>query len=189
MTISFESARAAIARARALPWARPLLRGALAGLVLVVLVVVGRATFAGARPAATAAIEPEPSLPSAAPTAAQPAPDPPPATAAAPVASAIAADTEPSPPPAAPASHGPATPDDPVVLNDATAEDLQRLPGVGMKRALAILDLRQRLGGRFHQIEDLLKVRGIGLKTLRRLRPLVRLDRPPPPPAPDGGSG
>jgi competence protein ComEA len=87
---------------------------------------------------------------------------------------------------APPVHRGPATPDDPVVLNDATTEDLQRLPGIGAKRADAIIALRTRLG-RFHQIEDLLKVRGIGLRMLSRLRPLVILDAPTPPSSPDAG--
>ncbi len=68
-----------------------------------------------------------------------------------------------------------ATPDDPVILNQATFEDLRRLPGIGPKRAESILTLRQRLG-RFRQVEDLLKVKGIGRATLRKLRPLVRID-------------
>jgi competence protein ComEA len=69
-----------------------------------------------------------------------------------------------------------ASPDDPVDLNAATANDLRRLPGVGAKRADAILALRARLpGARFRQIEDLLKVKGIGRAMLRRLHPLVRL--------------
>jgi competence protein ComEA len=68
-----------------------------------------------------------------------------------------------------------ATEDDPVYLNDASVEDLRRLPGVGEKRAEAILDLRHKLG-RFHQVEDLLRVKGIGRATLRKLRPLVRID-------------
>ncbi len=76
-----------------------------------------------------------------------------------------------------------ASPDDPVILNAATDADLRRLPGVGAKRAEAILALRSRLG-RFRALEDLLKVKGIGRATLKRLRPLVRLDPPPS----DGGS-
>jgi competence protein ComEA len=68
-----------------------------------------------------------------------------------------------------------ATPDDPVILNQAAFEDLRRLPGVGPKRAQAILTLRQRLG-RFRQVEDLLKVKGIGRSTLKKLRPLIKLD-------------
>jgi competence protein ComEA len=61
------------------------------------------------------------------------------------------------------------------VLNTATEEDLRRLPGIGAKRAAAILALRVRLG-RFRALEDLLKVKGLGRATLKRLRPLVRLD-------------
>jgi competence protein ComEA len=69
-----------------------------------------------------------------------------------------------------------ASPDDPVDLNTATLDDLRRLPGVGAKRAEAILALRAHLpGGRFKQIEDLLKVKGVGRAMLRRLHPLVRL--------------
>jgi competence protein ComEA len=70
------------------------------------------------------------------------------------------------------------------VLNLATAEELQRLPGIGPKKALAIVLLRQRLG-RLRQIEDLMKVKGIGRATLRRLRPVIRVD---PAPAQDAGA-
>ncbi|MGH7271134.1 MAG: ComEA family DNA-binding protein [Polyangiaceae bacterium] len=62
-----------------------------------------------------------------------------------------------------------------MILNTATVDDLRRLPGIGEKRAGAILALRARLG-RFRAIEDLLKVKGIGRTMLRRLRPLVRVD-------------
>jgi competence protein ComEA len=69
-----------------------------------------------------------------------------------------------------------ATPDDPVDLNTARLEDLRRLPGIGQKRAEAILALRARLpGGHFKQIEDLLKVKGVGRAMLKRLHPLVRI--------------
>lgn len=80
-----------------------------------------------------------------------------------------------------------ATPADPVYLNTATASELHRLPGVGPKRAEAILALRARLG-HFRQIEDLLKVKGVGRSSLKKLRPLVRLDPPPAAVSPlDGG--
>ena len=72
-------------------------------------------------------------------------------------------------------SRTPASSDDPVVLNTATVTDLRRLPGIGDKRANAILALRARLG-RFRAVEDLLKVKGIGRAMLKRLRPLVRVD-------------
>jgi competence protein ComEA len=57
-------------------------------------------------------------------------------------------------------------------------DDLRRLPGIGEKRALAVLELRRKLG-RFKQVEDLLRVKGIGRATLRKLRPLVRVDHAP----------
>jgi competence protein ComEA len=80
----------------------------------------------------------------------------------------------------APRGHGPdrASTEHPVYLNDASVEELRRLPGVGPKRAEAIVALRRRIG-RFQRVEDLLKVKGIGRSTLRRWRPLLRLDPPP----------
>jgi competence protein ComEA len=65
-----------------------------------------------------------------------------------------------------------------IVLNLASEVELTQLPGIGPSRARAILALRQRLT-RFRAVEDLLRVKGIGRKTLRRLRPSVVLDRPP----------
>ncbi len=67
------------------------------------------------------------------------------------------------------------TTDGKVILNLATEDDLRRLPGVGPKRAKAILALRVRLK-RFSRVEDLLKVKGLGRRSLARLRPLVQVD-------------
>jgi competence protein ComEA len=64
-----------------------------------------------------------------------------------------------------------------VVLNQATADELMKLPRVGPKRAQAILEVRRRVG-RFRQPTDLLRVKGIGRKTLRQLLPLVVVDGP-----------
>lgn len=61
-----------------------------------------------------------------------------------------------------------------VDLNRASAEELQSLPGIGARRAALILALRQARG-RFHTIDELLDVPGIGPKTLARLRPYVGL--------------
>ena len=69
------------------------------------------------------------------------------------------------------------TPDGRVILNVASAEELTRLPGVGRKRARAILALRERLK-RFRRISDLLRVRGIGVRSLRRMKPHLVLDPP-----------
>ena len=70
-----------------------------------------------------------------------------------------------------------ATADDPVYLNQASAEQLRRLPGCGPKRAEAIVELRARMG-RFQRVEDLMRVKGIGRAAIRKWRPLVRLDAP-----------
>ena len=70
-----------------------------------------------------------------------------------------------------------ATPEDPVYLNQASVEQLRRLPGVGPKRAEAILELRQRIG-KFQRVEDLMRVKGIGRSTIRKWRPLLRIDAP-----------
>jgi competence protein ComEA len=90
--------------------------------------------------------------------------------------------------PATSTPHARATPDDPVILNQATETDLRRLPGIGPKRAQAILALRAHLG-RFRQVEDLLKVKGIGRATLTKLRPIVRLEALPPMTADAGAPG
>lgn len=63
-----------------------------------------------------------------------------------------------------------------VNVNTASADELMRLPGIGPSKAAAILATRGRLSGqRFGRVEDLLRVRGIGRATLRKLRPLVAL--------------
>lgn len=64
-----------------------------------------------------------------------------------------------------------------VVLNEADAQELCQLPGVGPSRAEKIIALRNRLG-RFQSIRQLLRIRGIGPRTLKRLRPRLVLDAP-----------
>ena len=77
-----------------------------------------------------------------------------------------------------PAERSPAiTLDGKIVLNQATVEDLVKLPRVGPKRAEAIVELRRRLG-RFHQVTDLLRVKGIGRKTLKLMMPKLVVDAP-----------
>lgn len=78
----------------------------------------------------------------------------------------------------APVAHSArATPEDPVYVNEADATELRRLPGIGAKRADAILALRARKQ-KFTRVEELLTVKGIGPKSLAKLRPLIRLTRP-----------
>jgi competence protein ComEA len=68
----------------------------------------------------------------------------------------------------------------PIVLNEADASSLTRLPGVGQKRAEAIVRLRDKLGGRFRRLRDLMRVRGIGYKSFKKLAPMLVLDAPAP---------
>jgi competence protein ComEA len=172
-------------------FAKPAARAALLAAGLLVLAIIGRSAIAGSgAPSAAPPASPSDgaSLAAAAPPLARPA-----SLALAPAAVAAG----PGVPVEAPVSSGgtghgagAASPEDPVLLNTATVDDLRRLPGVGPKRADAIVALRNRLG-RFRVIEDLMKVKGIGRATLRRLRPLVRLDSAPsaagPPARSDGG--
>jgi competence protein ComEA len=62
---------------------------------------------------------------------------------------------------------------EPIDLNRAAAEDLQKLPGVGPKLAQRILDERAKKA--FMAIEDLRRVGGIGPKTLEKIRPFVTI--------------
>ena len=55
-------------------------------------------------------------------------------------------------------------------LNQASAKELGSLPKIGEKTAARIVDYREKNGG-FSTVDDLLNVRGIGSKTLEKLRP------------------
>lgn len=59
-----------------------------------------------------------------------------------------------------------------VDLNRASVVALERLPGVGPKRARAIVARRERR--RFRTVEELRSVRGFGPKLFQRLRPMLR---------------
>jgi competence protein ComEA len=68
------------------------------------------------------------------------------------------------------------TTDGKVILNRAGVDELRRIPGVGPKRAQAIVDLRTKLGGRFKRLTDLLRVKGIGPKSLKKMEAHLVLD-------------
>ncbi|QJW98129.1 ComEA family DNA-binding protein [Frigoriglobus tundricola] len=61
--------------------------------------------------------------------------------------------------------------EDPINVNTATADELQRLPGIGPVTAQAII--AARANAPFQMLHDLDKVKGIGPKTLEKLRPFV----------------
>jgi competence protein ComEA len=62
-------------------------------------------------------------------------------------------------------------PSQPIDVNSATLEDLQRLPGIGPVMARRIADERAKKP--FTAVEDLRRVSGIGPKTLEKIRPYV----------------
>lgn len=59
-----------------------------------------------------------------------------------------------------------------VDLNSATVADFDQLPGVGPVLARRMVDYRKSVG-RFHAVEDLRGVKGIGKKKLDQLKPFV----------------
>jgi competence protein ComEA len=59
-----------------------------------------------------------------------------------------------------------------VRLNTANVQQLASLPGIGKVRAEAIVEYRST-HGRYRTVDDLARVRGIGVATVERLRPLV----------------
>jgi competence protein ComEA len=59
----------------------------------------------------------------------------------------------------------------PVDLNEATSEQLQRVPGIGPATAARIIETRKKQP--FRNVDDLRRVPGIGPKTLEKLRPFL----------------
>lgn len=61
-----------------------------------------------------------------------------------------------------------------VNINTADAGQLEKLPQIGPKMALRILDFRKS-NGNFKRSQDLMKVKGIGEKIFAKLQPLITI--------------
>jgi competence protein ComEA len=164
-------------------WLEPALRLGGMGLLLGVLAAIGVVATTYAKPGmklpagsqslaaalGTSWLKPSPAAEPAKPISGAPS-----------AATAASAAPEPAAP-VAPAPNGAAaagiTPDGKVVLNLASADELTQLPGIGMKRAQAIVALRTKLK-RFKHPTDLLRVKGIGPRGLQRMLPHLVLDAP-----------
>lgn len=60
-------------------------------------------------------------------------------------------------------------------VNTAPAAEIEKLPGVGKKSAAAIVAYRTEKG-KFKAPKDLLKVKGIGKKTLEKIQTLISFE-------------
>lgn len=61
-----------------------------------------------------------------------------------------------------------------ININQATAEELQKISGIGPSKAKSIIDYRNKIG-RFTDLEQLLEVSGIGEKTLEKIKDEITL--------------
>ncbi len=61
-----------------------------------------------------------------------------------------------------------------VNINTADSQQLQTLPGIGPKKAEAIIAYRDE-NGSFQAIEDIMAISGIGEKTFEQLAPLIQV--------------
>jgi competence protein ComEA len=64
---------------------------------------------------------------------------------------------------------------DKVNINKADLKILTSLPGIGIKTAEKIIQLRDKKG-RFSKIEDLLDVKGIGTKKFEKLKNFITIE-------------
>ena len=66
-----------------------------------------------------------------------------------------------------------------ININKASMEELMTLKGIGESKAKRILAFRKKHGS-FKRIKDLRRVKGIGRKTVLKLRPFLALKSPLP---------
>jgi competence protein ComEA len=87
---------------------------------------------------------------------------------------AVSGDPEGPPGGGSPEAAEPAGAADRVDVNRASAEALQRLPGIGPRKASALVSARAVRP--FRRASDLRRVKGFGARTVQRLAPLLRFD-------------
>lgn len=61
-----------------------------------------------------------------------------------------------------------------ININTAGLAELQNIPGIGAKKAEAILEYRDKHGA-FKNVSDLTQIKGIGPKVLEKMKPSIRL--------------
>ncbi len=82
------------------------------------------------------------------------------------------------------AAKKPLAPGERMDLNRATVAELMRLPGVGRKKAEAMVALRRQRP--FRRVEDVTAVKGVSARWLARVRPHLSAAEPPASPASPG---
>lgn len=61
-----------------------------------------------------------------------------------------------------------------ININTASSAELQRLNGIGEVKAQAIIDYREQ-NGAFSSVDELINVKGIGEKTLEKIRDMIKV--------------
>lgn len=61
-----------------------------------------------------------------------------------------------------------------ISLNKANSKELEQLPGVGPVIAARIIQYREQHGG-FSSLQELIEVKGIGEKTVEKIKPYLKL--------------
>ncbi len=83
------------------------------------------------------------------------------------------AETETAPPSTSPSGEPEPAPGS-ISLNNATAAELEAIPGVGPATARSIVEYRERHGS-FQTVDELMAVPGIGTKKMEKMRPYLAL--------------
>lgn len=59
-----------------------------------------------------------------------------------------------------------------ICVNNANQDELERLPGIGPVIAKRIISYRDKYGA-YHSVDELLQIKGIGEKSLNRVKPYI----------------